>query len=103
MRESSTPSQSLDAAIVGGSIIGVITALDLIRRGMHVTVYECATDFHEIGACIGFTGIARECMQRTALYPLACSLMTGRRHGVYFGSGPWNTTNATILGATNHQ
>jgi salicylate hydroxylase len=64
MGEPSTPSQPLDVAIVGGGIVGVMTALGLIHRGIHVTIYERATELHEIGAGFGFTGIARECMQR---------------------------------------
>lgn len=54
----------LDVAIVGGGIIGVVTALGFLHRGMRVTIYERASTFHEIGAAIAFTGVARECMQR---------------------------------------
>jgi salicylate hydroxylase len=59
-----TWSQTLDVAIVGGGIIGVMTALGLICRGMNVIVYERAVDFQGIGGGFGFTVIARECMQR---------------------------------------
>jgi len=55
---------SLDIAIVGGGIIGVMMALGLLHRGIRVTVYERANDFHEIGAGFAFTGVARNCMQR---------------------------------------
>ncbi|KAI1134064.1 putative salicylate hydroxylase [Hypoxylon sp. FL0543] len=58
------PSTSLDIAIVGGGIIGVMMALGLLHRGMRVTLYERANDYHEIGAGFAFTGVARECMQR---------------------------------------
>ncbi|KAI0009528.1 putative salicylate hydroxylase [Xylariaceae sp. FL0662B] len=54
----------LDVAIVGGGIIGVMTAIGLLYRGIHVTIYERAADWHEIGAGFAFTGVARECMQR---------------------------------------
>lgn len=64
MGELNTPSQTLNVAVVGGGIIGVMTALGLIRRGINVTIYERAAEFQEIGAGFGFTGIARECMQR---------------------------------------
>lgn len=37
-------SSSLNVAIVGGGIIGVITALGLLRRGMRVTIYERASN-----------------------------------------------------------
>lgn len=57
-------SSSLNVAIVGGGIIGVITALGLLRRGIPVTIYERASDWHEIGAGFAFTGLARECMKR---------------------------------------
>lgn len=54
----------LDVAIIGGGIIGVMTALGLLRRGMCVKIYERASTWHEIGAGFAFTGIARECMRR---------------------------------------
>ena len=54
----------LDVAIVGGGIIGVMTAIGLLHRGIRVKIYERAPSWHEIGAGFGFTGIARECMQR---------------------------------------
>lgn len=54
----------LDVAIVGGGIIGVMTAIGLLHRHMNVTIYERAAAWHEIGAGFGFTGIARECMRR---------------------------------------
>jgi len=41
---------SLDVAIVGGGIIGVVIALGLLQRGFRVTIYEKADDFHEMGA-----------------------------------------------------
>ena len=53
----------LDVAIVGGGVIGVITALGLVHRGMHVTIYERAPKWPDIGAAFAFTGVARECMQ----------------------------------------
>ena len=55
---------SLDIAIVGGGIIGAMVALGLLRRGMRVTMYERASDWHEIGAAFAFTGVARECMKQ---------------------------------------
>ncbi|KAI0885861.1 FAD/NAD(P)-binding domain-containing protein [Annulohypoxylon maeteangense] len=55
---------SLSVAIVGGGIVGIILALGLIDRGMHVAVYERASDFNEIGAGIAFTGVTRECMTK---------------------------------------
>ncbi|KAI1098449.1 putative salicylate hydroxylase [Jackrogersella minutella] len=57
-------SLSLDIAVVGGGIIGVMMALGLLHRGMRVTLYERANDFHEIGAGFAFTAVARDCMQR---------------------------------------
>ncbi|KAK9311017.1 hypothetical protein V1524DRAFT_443794 [Lipomyces starkeyi] len=47
----------LDVAIVGGGIIGPMTALGLLRRGLRVTVYERAATWPEIGAAFAFTGI----------------------------------------------
>ncbi|KAJ5452006.1 hypothetical protein N7445_000189 [Penicillium cf. griseofulvum] len=59
-----TTTPSLEVAIVGGGIIGVMTALGLINRGIKVTLYERASSWHEIGAGFSFTGVAQECMRR---------------------------------------
>lgn len=53
-----------EIAIVGAGIIGVMTALGLLHAHHHVTVYEKADDYFEVGAAMAFTGVARECMQR---------------------------------------
>ncbi|KAL7625007.1 hypothetical protein AAE478_004221 [Parahypoxylon ruwenzoriense] len=55
---------SVDIAIVGGGIIGVMTALGLLHAGYQVTVYEKADRFHEMGVGMAFTGVARECMRQ---------------------------------------
>ncbi|OBT39595.1 hypothetical protein VE00_10799 [Pseudogymnoascus sp. WSF 3629] len=57
-------SSSLDIAVVGAGIIGVMTALGLLHAGHKVTIYEKANDYSEVGAAMAFTGVARECMQR---------------------------------------
>ncbi|KAJ6119136.1 hypothetical protein N7523_003416 [Penicillium sp. IBT 18751x] len=54
----------LDVAIIGGGIIGVITALGLLHRGMRVRIYERAGKWPDIGAAFAFTGMARECMEK---------------------------------------
>ncbi|KAJ5272903.1 hypothetical protein N7478_008028 [Penicillium angulare] len=56
--------RSLEVAIIGGGIIGVLTALGLIQRGIEVTIYERAPTWHEVSAGFAFTGVARECMER---------------------------------------
>nr|WDW19278.1 FAD-dependent monooxygenase [Penicillium meliponae] len=60
----SAPESQLDVAIIGGGIIGVITALGLIHRGIRVTIYERAAKWPEIGAAFAFTGVARQCMEK---------------------------------------
>ncbi len=57
-------SSSLDIAVVGAGIIGVMTALGLLHAGHKVTVYEKADDYFEVGAAMAFTGVARDCMQQ---------------------------------------
>lgn len=57
-------STTLNIAVVGAGIIGVMTALGLLHAGHKVTVYEKADDYFEVGAAMAFTGVARECMQR---------------------------------------
>lgn len=55
---------SLEVAIVGGGIIGVMTALGLHRRGIKAVIYERAPTWHEVSAGFAFTGAGRECMQQ---------------------------------------
>lgn len=56
------PHCSVDIAIVGGGIVGLILALGLIRRGVKTKVYEQARGFREVGAGIAFTSNAIRCM-----------------------------------------
>ncbi|TQV94004.1 FAD binding domain-containing protein [Cordyceps javanica] len=51
-------------AIVGGGLIGVLLGLGLAHRGIPFTIYERASDWHEIGAGVALTSVARSSMQR---------------------------------------
>ncbi|OHE94196.1 salicylate 1-monooxygenase SalA [Colletotrichum orchidophilum] len=53
---------NFEIAIVGGGIVGLITALGLLKRNIPVKIYEQSRGFREIGAGIGFTTNARKCM-----------------------------------------
>ncbi|MDI1492041.1 MAG: hypothetical protein OHK93_003252 [Ramalina farinacea] len=53
----------LDVAVVGGGIIGVMTAIGLRRRGINAIIYERAQTWHEVSAGFAFTGAARVWMQ----------------------------------------
>ena len=55
----------LKVAIVGGGIVGCVTALGLLKRGVSVKIYEQAHSFREIGAGVAFTTNAQTCMQLT--------------------------------------
>ena len=55
---------SLEVAIVGGGIIGVMTAIGLHRRGINATIYERAPTWHEVSAGFAFTGAARVWMEQ---------------------------------------
>jgi salicylate hydroxylase len=55
---------SLEVAIVGGGIIGVMMALGLHRRGIKAVIYERAPTWHEVSAGFAFTGGGRDCMER---------------------------------------
>lgn len=57
---------SIDIAVIGGGIIGLMLAAGLLRRGMRVTIYEQSDELHEISTGFAFTGVARECMKRLA-------------------------------------
>lgn len=53
----------LEVAVVGGGIIGVMTAIGLHRRGMNAVIYERAPTWHEVSAGFAFTGAARVWME----------------------------------------
>ncbi|KAK3304865.1 uncharacterized protein B0T15DRAFT_437576 [Chaetomium strumarium] len=77
--EGDGPEPRLEVAVVGGGIVGVVTALGLLHREMQVTVYERAAQINEIGAGIAFTGVARECLQRLNPRLLEILSEVGRR------------------------
>ncbi|XXG98257.1 hypothetical protein Hte_004580 [Hypoxylon texense] len=52
----------LQVAVVGGGIVGLITALGLLKRNIPVKIYEQASSFREIGAGVAFTANALQCM-----------------------------------------
>lgn len=56
--------ETIDIAIVGGGIVGLVLAAGLVRRGVHVKLYEQARNFREIGAGIGFTRQTVQCMEK---------------------------------------
>ncbi|PCH34043.1 FAD/NAD(P)-binding domain-containing protein [Wolfiporia cocos MD-104 SS10] len=46
-------SKGIKVAIVGGGVCGLTCAVALLRRGIHVEVFEAAAQFGEIGAGVG--------------------------------------------------
>lgn len=61
---SDSDASSLEVAIVGGGIIGVMIALGLRRRGIKAVIYERASSWPEVSAGFAFTAAGRECMQQ---------------------------------------
>ena len=59
------PSNQISIAIVGGGIVGCVTALGLLKRGVSVKLYEQARSLREIGAGLAFTTNAQRCMELT--------------------------------------
>ena len=59
-----TSEGSMEIAIIGGGIVGLVLAAGLIRQKVRVEVFEQARNFREIGAGIGFTARTVECMER---------------------------------------
>lgn len=55
----------ISVAIIGGGIVGCVTALGLLKRGVSVKLYEQAHSFREIGAGLAFTTNAQRCMELT--------------------------------------
>ena len=62
MPSNTAQSQSVDVAIVGGGIIGLVLALGLLKRDIKVKIYEQSRSFREIGAGVAFTANAIRCM-----------------------------------------
>ncbi|KAL4815045.1 hypothetical protein BDW67DRAFT_191719 [Aspergillus spinulosporus] len=61
--EGAPDSAPIEIAIIGGGIIGIITALGLIHRGINVTVYERAPKYTETSAGFSFSSGARKAME----------------------------------------
>ncbi|KAI1502216.1 hypothetical protein F5X99DRAFT_427610 [Biscogniauxia marginata] len=61
--ESIIEGNRLRVAIIGGGIVGVVTALGLLKRNIAVVLYEQARSFREIGAGVAFTTNAQRCME----------------------------------------
>lgn len=61
--QDSNSSDGIRIAIVGGGIVGLVTALGLLKRGIDVKVYEQARSLREIGAGVAFTTNAQKCME----------------------------------------
>ena len=61
---SNNAARPLDVAIVGGGIVGTMTAVGLRHRGMNVVMYERAPTWNEVSAGFAFTRPARVWMQQ---------------------------------------
>ena len=61
--ETNPKGNGLKIAIVGGGIVGLVTALGLLKRNISVKLYEQARSFREIGAGVAFTTNAQRCME----------------------------------------
>ena len=72
--------KSPSIAIVGGGISGLVLAIGLLRRNIHVQIYEQAKAFGEIGAGVAFSQNAERAMK-------ACS------PDIHVGFGKVNTRN----------
>ena len=57
--------KEIKVALVGGGIVGCVTALGLLKRGISVKLYEQARSFREIGAGVSFSTNAQTCMGLT--------------------------------------
>lgn len=72
-----------NVAIVGGGLIGVMLGLGLAHRGIPFTIYERASDWHEIGAGVALTSVARSSMQR--LHPDVLAALRRVARANHFG------------------
>lgn len=81
---------SFEVAIVGGGIVGVMTALGLLRRGIKAVIYERAGSWHEISAGFAFTAVARECMQQMDPAILEVLSRIGQKTDSSASTGYWN-------------
>ncbi|PVH94010.1 FAD/NAD(P)-binding domain-containing protein, partial [Periconia macrospinosa] len=95
-------STTLEIAVVGAGVIGVMTALGLLHAGHNVTIYERRKDYFEVGAAMAFTGVARECMQRLNPAILEALMRVGEanRHPM---NRYWDGFNPTTKDAAQSQ
>lgn len=70
-------------AIVGGGLIGVMLGLGLSHRNIPFAIYERASDWHEIGAGVALTSVARSSMQR--LHPEVINALRRVAKANHFG------------------
>ncbi|KAM5383377.1 hypothetical protein ACJZ2D_002070 [Fusarium nematophilum] len=56
-------SKAFEIAVIGGGIAGVTLAVALHHRNVPITLYERASNFHEIGAGVSFTPNAVHAME----------------------------------------
>ncbi|RYP69022.1 hypothetical protein DL771_006348 [Monosporascus sp. 5C6A] len=82
-----TASKAPNVAIVGGGLIGVMLGLGLLHRGIPFTIYERAPDWHEIGAGVALTSVARSSMQRLHPDVLAALRRVARANHFSFWDG----------------
>lgn len=54
---------SIEVAIIGGGIVGLVLAKGLVHQNVKVKVYEQAQSFREIGAGMAFTANSTRCME----------------------------------------
>jgi salicylate hydroxylase len=89
----STAGNAPNVAIVGGGLIGVMLGLGLLHRNIPFTIYERASDWHEIGAGVALTSIARRSMER--LHPEVVDALRRVAKANHFGfwDGFHPTTN----------
>ncbi|RHZ46590.1 FAD-dependent oxidoreductase [Aspergillus thermomutatus] len=76
-----------NVAIVGGGLIGVMLGLGLSHRGIPFTIYERASDWHEIGAGVALTSVAQSSMQRLHPEVLAALHRVARANHFSFWDG----------------
>lgn len=97
---------NVSIAIVGGGIVGLIVAHGLLQTGVQVTIYERASNFHEVGAGISFPKVARDCMSRLSPAVIEAMERVGLRNNHefdYYWDGYHNKHNSASTDAEQNK
>ena len=89
---------TFQVAIIGGGIGGLTTALSLATYNpqlTHITVYEQASEYTEIGAGVGIGVSAGRVLQKLGAWK-AANAISGSRNGIHRSTRRWDNDELIV-------